>query len=262
MKKFIVANWKMNPQTLVDARRLFHSIENRLNNFHHVQVLIAPPQIFLPVLSHSQHRSKLCAQNISWADSGALTGEVSASQIKQFRVDYVILGHSERRMYLGETDEMVAGKLDVCLRHNIKPIVCLGGDKIASKSNIRNIVLNQFKNCAKRVGSNDFAKLIFAYEPTYAISTSKNVKPESGEFAADMVLYIRNLIAKKLGRTRAMNQMVLYGGSVNKHNASEYASFSGIDGALVGGASLHPDNFHEVVKEFNQQSIKHANQIL
>jgi triosephosphate isomerase len=257
MKKLIVANWKMNPQTLLEARRLFHSTEIRLHKFNHVQVLIAPPIVFLPVFAHSQHYSRLCSQNISFFDAGALTGEISASQIKQFRIEYTILGHSERRMYLGETDDMVVKKLDLCFQHKIHPILCLGGDKLASKMNIKNIILKQFKNCTKEVSDNNLVKIIFAYEPTYAISTSKNVKPETGAFASQMIKYIRSLIAKKIGKTKAVSVRVLYGGSVNKNNVHDYASFQEIDGALVGGASLDPDNFYEVIKEFNHQASKH-----
>lgn len=258
MKKLVIANWKMNPQTLLEAKRLFHSIEVRLHKFNHIQVLIAPPIVFLPVFAHSQHYSRLCSQNISFVEAGALTGEVSASQIKQFKVEYAILGHSERRMYLGETDDMVVKKLDLCFQHKIHPILCLGGDRLASKTNIKNIILKQFKNRTKRVSSNNLAKIIFAYEPTYAISTSKNVKPETGEFASQMIKYIRLLVAKKIGKDKALGVKVLYGGSVNKNNVYDYASFQDIDGALVGGASLNSDNFYDVIKEFNHQASKQS----
>src|SRR5256885_669908 len=128
MKKLIIANWKMNPQSVEEARRLVSSLEHRMATVSDkTEVVICPPFVYLPAFAHYFHHLKLGSQNVSWVEHGALTGEISPAQIKQFNVQYVILGHSERRLYLGETDSMVNAKIATSLKNKIIPVVCLGG---------------------------------------------------------------------------------------------------------------------------------------
>jgi triosephosphate isomerase (TIM) len=256
MKKLIVANWKMNPETLDAARQLLLALEHRM---HLVQdkseVVVCPPYLFLPPFSHYSHLTRLGVQNINWAEGGAYTGEISAPQVRQWDVEYVILGHSERRIYCGETDSLVNLKIMTALKHKIHPIVCLGGEEGATKTGMKRLVSKQFAAATKGLEKDDIHRIIFAYEPIWAISTMKNSKPASGDHAAELINHVRGLIAKKLGKDKAVHAQVLYGGTVNKVNVHEFAKYPEISGALVGGASLDSENFWEIVKEFSRESI-------
>src|SRR5437870_3989253 len=137
MKKLVIANWKMNPRTLDEASRLISSWQHRAHVLEHTEVVVCAPFLFLPGLSHRVSNVKLGAQNVSWAFSGALTGEISAAQLKEWKVEYVILGHSERRLYLGETDSVVNAKLQTALKHRLTPILCLGGESGAIKNEMQ-----------------------------------------------------------------------------------------------------------------------------
>jgi len=255
MKKLIVANWKMNPQSIEEARKLVSAFEHRVPSVSaHTEVIIAVPFVFLPALFHSVSSLKLSAQNCSWQDFGALTGEVSPSQLKLWNVEYVILGHSERRLYLGETDSVVNAKIGAALKHGIAPIVCLGGEAKAVKSEMRTLVTKQFTAVTKDLDKKQLEKIVYVYEPSWAISTMNNSEPASGEHAAEMINHIYDLLEHQVGR-EAKDIPVLYGGTVNKDNIHEYAKFSEIGGALVGAASLDPENFWEIVLEFNRESI-------
>jgi len=257
MKKLIVANWKMNPQTLAEARKLVSSCEHRMNTVSdHTEVVMCTPFVFLPALTHYTHHVKIGAQNISWQESGALTGEISGQQLNNFKVSHVIVGHSERRLYLGETDSVVNLKIIMALKHKITPIVCLGGDEDANKENIKTLVTRQFRAAVKGLEEREIKKMIYVYEPVFSISTMKNSEPETGEHAALMINHIYDLLESKVGRS-AENIPVLYGGSVNMGNVHEYAQYPEIAGALVGAASLDPENFWKVIKEFNRESVHH-----
>ncbi len=255
MKKLIIANWKMNPQTFDAARRLVSSLGHRMPNVaQHTEVVICAPYVFLPGLSQHLAGVKLGAQNISWADSGALTGEISGQHLRAAKVEYVILGHSERRIYFGETDSVVGAKIAAALEHKITPILCLGGEEGATKSEMKTLVTKQFNACIKDLEYRQLSKLVYVYEPTWAISTQKHSEPASGEHAAEMIEHIYTLLERHIGKS-ARSVRVLYGGTVNRDNVSEYAQFSVIDGALVGAASLDSENFWQIIKEFNREGI-------
>lgn len=256
MKKLIIANWKMNPDTVAEARSLLLPIEHKMHLIEkNVDVCVCPPAVFLAPLNHTSHKVTLGAQNVSWLDSGALTGEISSAQLKQWKVKYVIIGHSERRIYLGETDEMVSKKIIQVLKARLIPVVCLGGDKDAQENEMKPLVTKQLNAAIKDLDRKQIEKLIFAYEPTWAISTTKNSKPETGEHTTELILHIQELLSYHVGHTQAKNMKILYGGTVNKNNVHEYAKHPQIDGALVGAASLDPENFWEVLKEFSRESV-------
>lgn len=259
MKKLIVANWKMNPDDLATARVLVSSLEHRMHKvLHKTEVVICPPFPFLAPLMHYSHMTHLGAQNMSWAVTGPFTGEVSAAQLKSFKVQYVILGHSERRLYLGETDSMVNAKLIAALNAKITPILCLGGEEGAVRNEMKTLVTKQFVRVTKGLDKKHLEKIIFVYEPVWAISTMKNSKPATGEHAQEVILHIQELLAKRVGSVRAKNMRVLYGGTVNKDNVHEFARFAEIDGALVGAASLDAENFWSIINEFNRESVHKA----
>lgn len=256
MKKIIVANWKMNPDTLDQARALLLTVEHRMHMLDQkTEVVVCPPYVYLPPFSHYTHLAKVGAQNMAWEERGAFTGEISVVQMKQWRVEYVILGHSERRLYFNENDVSVNLKISLALKHKLRPIVCLGGDKSAKKNNMKALTTRQFNAAVKGLEKDDIGKIVFAYEPMWAISTMKNSEPASGEHASELIDHIRGLIAKKIGKDKAKQAKVLYGGTVNKANVMEFAKYPNIDGALVGGASLDAESFWTIVKEFTRESV-------
>ncbi len=258
MKKLIIANWKMNPQSVDEARRLVSSLEYRMHAVSgHTEVVICPPFVYLPALTHYTHGIKLGAQNVSWVEHGAMTGEISPAQVKQWNVHYVILGHSERRLYLGETDSVVNAKIISALKYKLTPVVCLGGEEGATKDEMKSLVTRQFNKVTKDLEKKQLEKIVYVYEPVWAISTMRKSQPATGEHAIELVNHIYDLLEKKIGKM-AHNVRVLYGGTVNKDNVTEYAKHPKIDGALVGAASLDSDNFWEIVSEFNRESIHRA----
>lgn len=256
VKKLVVGNWKMNPESLADARKLVLGLEHRMPTVgRDADVVVCAPAVYLAPLSHHVNMLDLGAQNINWADGGAFTGEISAPQIKQWGVRWVILGHSERRLYCGETDNLVNQKIAAALKHGLVPVVCLGGEKGAKEAGMKRLVSKQFTAATKGLDKAQIQKIVFAYEPIWAISTMKNSKPATGEHAQELILHIRATLSRKLGVGVSKSMRVLYGGTVNQNNVHEFARYPEISGALVGGASLDSQNFWEIVKEFARESI-------
>lgn len=220
MKKLIVANWKMNPASLIGARKLFSSVKK-------TKAVICPPLAYLTEFNYKP----LGAQNCHWQESGPYTGEVSPKMLKDLGVEYVIIGHSERRIYFKETDEIINKKLKAALKAGLKPILCIG-EKTGENS--EKVIINQLKEDLRGISKKDLPKVIIAYEPVWAIGT--------GDFCpADTAKKIRDFIRGKL------NNKVLYGGSVNSKIAGDYTGV-GFDGLLVGGASLDAQEFVKIVK--------------
>ena len=214
MKILIVANWKMNPQTLKGAKLLFDGVKNIKNT----KIVICPPFVYLSALRAAG------AQDVFWENSGAYTGEISSLMLKNMGVKYVIVGHSERRKYFKETDEMINKKVKAVLEQNLKPILC-----------IENI--SQIKKDLKGISKKQLANLILAYEPVFAIGTGR---PCSIEKAKKINSSIKKILGRKIP--------ILYGGSVNSQNAKEYIKVAGFQGLLIGGASLKPKEFIDIIK--------------
>lgn len=263
MKKLIIANWKMNPDTVGQARSLVSHLEHRMFKvLNHAEVVNCVPYVFLPALMHYAHHTQIGAQNLHWALSGAFTGEISAAQLENWKVRYVILGHSERRIFMGETDSMVNAKLVAALNAKLVPVVCLGGEEGAIQSEMKTLVTKQFVSVTRGLDRQHLEKIIFVYEPIWAISTMKISlsgrqagKPASGEHAAELITHIRSLLARRITKERAANMRILYGGTVNRDNVHQFAKYSEIDGALVGAASLDTENFWEIINEFARESV-------
>lgn len=255
MKKLIIGNWKMNPATSEEAEALFRIIERKLKAVNPAsKVVVCPPFVFLPQLARLAEKITLGAQNVSWAEEGALTGEISASELKQLGIEYSIVGHSERRLYLGETDSVVNAKILELLKHKLTPVVCLGGEADAAEEKMESLVSRQLTACIKDLEKLDLKKLIYVYEPTWAISTMKNSRPATSAHALKLINHIRNLLANRIGKEADLIP-VLYGGTVNEENVSEYARHPEISGALVGAASLEAENFWRIVEEFERESV-------
>ena len=248
-KTYIIANWKMN-FTPGEASLYLNRLSRRIEPSRKVQVILAPSLISLQSLSLQVNRRqfKLAAQNFYWRDFGAFTGEVAVSQLRGF-VDYAIVGHSERRNIFGETDKEIAQKVAAAIRNGLTPILCIGEKDYERKAGETALVIHeQLLNGLHEVSDEDIDKVIIAYEPVWAISSSKNARPAKPLDIQDAQKIIRDQIAKLYGKETAENIPVLYGGSVCADTASGYLDIPGIDGLLVGSASLVGDSFCAIVE--------------
>jgi len=241
-KPFVAGNWKMN-KTIAETRDLISAMAETLNEIKNVEKVVCPPFVSLQTAHELLKNTEigLGAQNMFWEEKGAFTGEVAPAMIKEL-CNYVILGHSERRAYFGETDALVNKKLLAAQKFDLTPIVCVGETLEQYESNQTSEVVSAQTKLGLADVSADFApRIVVAYEPVWAIGTGK---ASTGE-AANVVIkdVIRKSIAELYGESTAQTIRVLYGGSVTGANAKEFFSQPDIDGALVGGASLKVDDF-------------------
>ncbi len=238
----VAANWKMN-KTVEEARSLVYSMSARLREIKGVEKVLCPPFTSLLAVNALLQGSDLGlgAQNMYWEEKGAFTGEISPGMIKEL-CSYVILGHSERRAYFGETDETVNKKIKAAQKYDLTPIFCIGETLDQYESGkTSEVVSRQVKQGLAGVDAAFGPRLIVAYEPVWAIGTGK---ASSGPNANDVVgKVIRGALSELFGAGTAQVIRVLYGGSVTGANAAEFFGQPEIDGALVGGASLKPDDF-------------------
>jgi len=274
MSKLLVANWKMNPLTEGGAIKLAKASDKK-------GVVVCPPFVFLEAVGKVLKRAELGAQDVFW-DKGAFTpleisrskrlspsrqkresgfltgftGEVSVKELKTLGVKYVILGHSERRIKMGETDEMVNKKVIAALKAGLKVILCVGeptrgkmrNERGQTRKFAKQFVKNQLQKDLKSLGPKAYAlmpRLIIAYEPVWAISTNKNAKNDTPEDAAEMIKFIKQVLAPK---AYVLAPKVLYGGSVSAKTIGGFLKQKEIDGFLVGGASLRPQEFGRIIK--------------
>ncbi len=243
MKPLIVANWKMNPVSLVEAKRNFEIIKKGVRNIKQVEAVVCAPFVFLPVLKPSNYL-KLGAQDCFLGDKGPFTGEVSPRQLKKLGVEYVILGHSERRRYLAESTELVNQKIKAALEVGLKVIFCVGSKtKKPGKEMER-----QLKEGLRGVKRSDLTKLVFIYEPVWAISTTKNKITATPKEALKGGLYMRNVLKKIFNKEAAKTARIIYGGSVNSKNIKSFVKEGKMAGGLPGAASLDPYEFVRIVK--------------
>ncbi len=224
MKYLVVANWKMNPQTLVKAKKLFSIVKKGIGAVKGVEVVVCPPFVYLSKLSGLT----LGAQNCFWEDEGAFTGEISPFMLKDIGCKYVIIGHSERRRYFKETCAMANKKLKAVLANNLKPILCIDS-------------INQVKRGLKGISKKEIKKIVIAYEPIFAIGTGKACSISK---AKKMNFSIRKILEEEAA--------ILYGGSVNSKNAKDFIEKAQFQGLLIGGASLNPKEFVKIIKKVSQ----------
>ena len=253
MRKHIVAgNWKMN-KTFSEADELVSDIIEKLESIdldRNTQIILCPPFPYLEMVSDYSDDSYFLvgAQNVSDQESGAYTGEVSAAMLESMELDYCIVGHSERRAYYHETNELVAAKVNQLLKHHLHPIVCVGEvleEREAGKQ--FEVVEKQVREGLFHLSATDFADIIIAYEPVWAIGTGKTATPDQ---AQEMHAHIRALIAKQYGKEVADETSILYGGSCKPSNAKELFANPDVDGGLIGGASLKADDFLGIATAF------------
>lgn len=247
-RKIIAGNWKMN-KDIQGTKDLITGLLKELQNIkQNCDIIICPPFTSLSEAGKLLENTvvKLGAQNMYFEESGAYTGEISASMLLSAGCEYVILGHSERRTIFNESDETINKKIKQALKAGLKPIFCIGETLEQRENNQTNdVIRNQVKGGLKDLTDLDLEKMIIAYEPIWAIGTGKNATPDQAE---EVHKFIRNFIKENFSDKTAENIVIQYGGSVKPDNASELLSHPDIDGALVGGAGLKADSFTGIVK--------------
>jgi len=255
-KKLIVANWKMSPDTLTEAREIFNTIRRTAKDLSHVETLVCPPFVFLSELSKLVRSSRygIGAQDVFWEDAGAYTGEVSPVHLERLDVRSVILGHSERRA-LGENDKIVNKKVKACFKNGVQVILCVGEKERDPHGNYLRFVKDQLKSSLFKVSKKDIGKLAVAYEPVWAISSTRLTTSSSHHQGADtpenvleMSIFIRKILSDIYDKKVAMATPVLYGGSVTDENAERFLREGGARGFLVGRASLDALKFTTILK--------------
>jgi triosephosphate isomerase len=246
-KKLIAANWKMY-KTPSEAKAFVEAFLPLIAGHSRDEIAIFPSPVLLPAVIEAAKGSSIAvgAQNIYFAEEGAFTGETSILQLKAVGGTHTLIGHSERRQYFGETDEIVNKKLHTALKHGIVPVVCIGevlAEREAGKT--EQVLKTQVTGAFAGITPEAAAPIVIAYEPVWAIGTGKTATPE---MAVEAHTIIRAEVARLLGKDVATKMRILYGGSVKPDNATALCGQEEIDGALVGGASLKPDSFTAIVK--------------
>ncbi|MFH1191328.1 MAG: triose-phosphate isomerase [Candidatus Omnitrophota bacterium] len=247
MRKTIIAgNWKMY-KTIKDGQELAVALKRELYKIENVDIVICPAYTLLAYLADDLEDSNIVigAQDIYWQEEGAFTGEVSAAMLKDAGCRYVIVGHSERRQFFGDTNETVNNKIKACLKYGLIPIICVGENLQERESeNTFKVIQNHIQGSLADISAADIIKTVIAYEPVWAIGTGKTAT--SGQ-AQEVHKYIRDLLRKMYGEEVASSIRIQYGGSVKPENITELISQPDVDGALVGGASLKADSFSAIV---------------
>ena len=243
-KPIIAGNWKMH-KTIAEALEFVNEVKDRVNN-DKVEAVICAPFTLLKDLKQATKGTniKIGAQNKHFEEKGAFTGEISPLMLKELDMDYVVIGHSERRQYFNETDETVNKKVLKALEVGIDPILCVGETlEEREAGNTKDVCKVQVEKALENVSKEDLAKVVIAYEPVWAIGTGKTATSED---ANDVIAYIREVVANLYGEL-ANEVRIQYGGSVKPSNVAEIMNQSDIDGALVGGASLEANDYVELV---------------
>ncbi|MBU0630460.1 MAG: triose-phosphate isomerase [Candidatus Margulisbacteria bacterium] len=246
-KPLLAGNWKMNTNA-AESVKLATELKNLVAEVNDRDILVCPPFTAISQVSDTLRDSVVMVggQNLHWEEKGAFTGEISATMLKSVGATYVIIGHSERRQYFGETDETVNKKVKSAIKHNLKAIVCVGETlEQREKGEALKVIEKQTREGLAGLEVESCQSLVIAYEPVWAIGTGKTATPEQ---AQEVHAFIRGLLAKLFDRKTADEIRILYGGSVTPDNIKILMSQADIDGGLVGGASLKADSFAKLVK--------------
>lgn len=250
---FIAGNWKMN-KTSADAAALAKGVVDAVGKIGSVDIAVCPTFTSLSAVEAvvSNSNIKLGAQNMYFEASGAFTGEISAEMLRDLHCSYVILGHSERRQYFCETDELINKKVKAAVSASLKPILCVGETLAEREANKTiDIVSTQTKGGMSGLSNEEALKTVIAYEPVWAIGTGKTATPE---MAQEVHAEIRKILTEMFDATTAEKIQILYGGSMNPKNADELLAQKDIDGGLIGGAALNADSFASLVKSAEKLS--------
>ena len=247
-KHIVAGNWKMN-NTFSETQTLLSALKDKKNTGD-AHVIVAPTSINLQaaVVTLQDSTIQVAAQNMHQEEKGAYTGEISASMLKDAGVHTVILGHSERRAYFHESDELLAQKVNTALSHELQVIFCFGEELEDRKSGKHfDVVERQLKNAIFHLTASQWSQIVLAYEPVWAIGTGETASPEQ---AQEMHAFIRKTVQDSYDATTADQVTILYGGSVKPSNAKDIFSKPDVDGGLIGGASLKADDFFDIVNAF------------
>lgn len=248
--KIVIGNWKMN-KNFDEAEDLICQIEEKLEEYNlQTEVVLCPPAIYAELVTDHANEDDAPfyagLQNVSEYEDGAYTGEISASMMANMDISFCIVGHSERRKYFGETNANVLNKMLRLLENDIVPVMCCGETLEERKSgNHFNVVQKQIEESIFSLTPEQMERTMIAYEPIWAIGTGETATPAQAE---EMLAFIRSLIEKKFGTEMAVATYILYGGSCNAKNALELFSQPNVDGGLIGGASLKPDDFVKIIE--------------
>lgn len=252
-RPFIAANWKMH-KTCQQADRFLNDFLPRISDIKDVDVAISPPYTALSTVSKKIETNSvlLCAQNMHYKKEGAFTGEVSPLMIKEVGCEYVIVGHSERREFFCESDQIVNEKIRIALENGLHPIVCVGEtQQQREKGRTKNVLTKQTRIGLKDLDRQQAKKITVAYEPIWAIGTGESASPSD---ARDGCSFVRSQLEKLFGNEVSETIRIQYGGSIKPHNTVELLNQEDIDGGLVGSASLKPDSFSKIIQKTSQLS--------
>ncbi len=245
-RPLIAANWKMH-KTTQEAKSFMSELLPKVADVKDRDILICPPFTLINAVDQARDGSNvlLGAQNMYFEEKGAFTGEIAPQMLKELNCEFVILGHSERRWVFGETDEMINKKVLAAFTNGLIPVLCVG-EKLEEreKKMTDQVILNQMEKNLKGISEEFVNRLVIAYEPVWAIGTGKNATTKD---AKEAIALIREFIHSRYGVSAAEKVKILYGGSVKPENVKSYMEQEGIDGALVGGASLQPDSFLSLI---------------
>ncbi len=251
----VVANWKMNPSRADDAKELFSGTQKIAHKLKHVETVVCPPVVYLAMLGDmvTDRQCVLGAQDTFWEHEGSYTGEVSPDMIFSTKARYIIIGHSERRAQ-GDTDAIIAKKVHATLQFPLIPIICIGEEKRDEEGLYLKTVRNQIQSVIEGRSREDISRMVFAYEPVWAIGKQAE-RPCTPEECKDMIALIRREIADVTGSSELAHDIsILYGGSVDAENVSEFLTAGDANGVLVGRASLDVKIFGELLKKVEQVS--------
>lgn len=248
-KPVIAGNWKMH-KTIAEARELAEAVVRGLDkSFDSATLILIPPFTAIQEVKRTVSGTAIAvgAQDVFWEEKGAFTGEISPLQLKEAGCDFVVIGHSERRQYFGETDETVRKKTLAALHHGLTPIVCIG-ETLEERESGQTLdrIKSQLELSLFSLDEEAFSRVVLAYEPIWAIGTGRNATPAQAE---EVQAFIRSLAASRYGKTAADYAIILYGGSVKPNNALSLAREKDVDGFLVGGASLEAESFLAIARE-------------
>jgi triosephosphate isomerase len=251
--KIVMANWKMNPTTTSQAKKIFTGIKKGATKIKDVDVYVCPPFVFLPELAKLPQSKKvvLGTQDAFYEETGAYTGQISPKMLKSFKTKAVILGHSERRL-LGEDNSLVARKVKHVIESGMTAVLCIGEKERNEEGDYYTFIRDEISSVLSGIRRIDLKKLIIAYEPIWAIG-KRAEEAISVSDLYEMILFIRKVVTEHFGRAPAQRLPILYGGSVKKDNAKEFVNEGGADGLLVGGASLKPSEFVGIIKEVSSK---------
>ncbi len=248
-KKIVIANWKMNPSKVAEAKKIYNGIKKGVTKIRGVDTVVCPPFVFLPELAKLGVTKKLAlgVQDTFYEETGAQTGQVSPAMVKGYKAKYTILGHSERRA-LGESSDLVNKKVRHAIVEGCTAVMCVGETERSDEGDYFRVIREELEVGLAGVKRADLSKLIIAYEPVWAIGKRAEEALDAPALY-EMVLFIQKVLTELYGRAPAQKVPILYGGSVKPSNAKEFVEVGKVDGLLVGGASLKANEFLDIIKE-------------